>query len=79
MTYQGWRALVACLLVAAGSSAISIIYANAAARQSEQRWCGIVTTLDDAYRATPPQTPAGQKIAAEFAQLRHDFRCSSGR
>ncbi|MFG3709474.1 hypothetical protein [Micromonospora sp. NPDC047730] len=75
MTYQGWRALVACLLVAAASSLVSIVYANAAARQSEQRWCGIVTTLDDAYRATPPQSEAGRKIAADIARLRGEFRC----
>ena len=75
MSWNGWRVLVACLVAAIGASAVSIIYSNEAARQSEQRWCGVVTTLDDAYRQSPPQTPAGQKIARDIRQLRADFGC----
>jgi len=75
VTFNGWRVLVAVLLAAVASSAVSIIYSNEAARQSEQRWCGVVSTLDDAYRQTPPQTPAGQKIARDIRQLRADFGC----
>lgn len=88
MTSNGWRVLIACLLAALGSSTVSIIYSNDAARQSEQRvseqqrlseqrWCGIVATLDDAYRDTPPQTPAGRKIADDIRQLRVAFGCPS--
>ncbi|MGW5556840.1 hypothetical protein ACWER9_06410 [Micromonospora sp. NPDC003944] len=90
MTWNGWRVLVACLLAALGSSTVSILYSNESARQSEQRvseqqrlseqrWCGIVSTLDDAYRQTPPQTPAGQKIARDIRQLRAQFGCPEGR
>ncbi|MEV4212911.1 hypothetical protein [Micromonospora sp. NPDC049662] len=75
MTFNGWRVLVAVLLAAFASSAVSIIYSNEAARQSERRWCGVVSTLDDAYRQTPPQTPAGLKIARDIRQLRADFGC----
>ncbi|MGJ3230073.1 hypothetical protein [Micromonospora sp. RV43] len=75
MTFQGWRVMVACLLAALGSSAVSILYTNASAHQSERQWCGVVTTMDDAYRQTPPQTPAGRKIAKDIAQLRIDFGC----
>ncbi|MFE7869774.1 hypothetical protein ACFUYE_05415 [Micromonospora humida] len=76
MTWTGWRVLVACLLAALGSSATSILYTNAAAHQAEQRWCGIVATLDDAYQQTPPQTPAGKRIADSIAELRGEFGCS---
>ncbi|MDG4809948.1 hypothetical protein O7634_24620 [Micromonospora sp. WMMD1120] len=75
MTFNGWRVLVAVLLAALGSSTVSIIYSNEAARQSERKLCGVVSTLDDAYRQTPPQTPAGQKIARDVRQLRAEFGC----
>lgn len=43
--------------------------------ESQQKWCEIVRTLDDAYKTTPPQTPAGKHLAEEFARLRVDFQC----
>lgn len=43
--------------------------------ESQRKWCEIVRTLDDAYKATPPQTPAGKHLAEEFARLRIDFHC----
>lgn len=75
MTFRAWQTLVVVLVAAIVSSVASMAYANAAARQSEQRWCGVVSTLDDAYRETPPQTPAGQKIATNIRRLRADFGC----
>ena len=42
---------------------------------SNRKWCDIVVLFDDTYRATPPTTPAGQKIAAYFTNLRKDFQC----
>lgn len=49
--------------------------ATKALEESQRKWCEIVRTLDDAYRATPPQTPAGKHLAEEFARLRLDFHC----
>lgn len=49
--------------------------AQQAARESERRWCGLVTSLDDAYRSSPPQTPVGQRMAMELATLRMQFGC----
>lgn len=46
-----------------------------ATRESEQKWCAMVVTLDNAYQESPPQNPTGKKVAAEIARLRHDFRC----
>ena len=61
-----------CAFLAAGAS---MVYANKVARDSQRQWCGVVTTLDDAYRQTPPQTPAGKKIATDVAELRARFGC----
>lgn len=44
-------------------------------QQSEQKWCSIITTLDDSYKTTPPSTPVGRKVAAEMSRLRREFHC----
>lgn len=63
------------LLCALFMGGTSIQYANYVDRKSNQRWCGIVRTLDDAYRNTPPQSPTGRVFAEEMAKLRKDFGC----
>ncbi|MDG4762374.1 hypothetical protein [Micromonospora sp. WMMD710] len=75
MTFRGWQTLIVALVAALGAGLASIAYTNASARESERKWCGVVTTLDDAYEVTPPQTPAGRKIAEDIARLRADFGC----
>ena len=75
MTFRGWQVLVACLLAAVVSAGTAMAYANRVARQSERQWCGLVVTLDDAYTESPPQTPAGIKIARDVALLRARFGC----
>jgi len=64
-----------CLLFAILAAAGSILYTNRAARESEQKWCGIVSTLDDVYSSTPPQTPVGKDMAEQLRKLRDDFGC----
>jgi type II secretory pathway pseudopilin PulG len=49
--------------------------ARAAARESEQRWCSLITTMDDAYRIAPPQTEIGRKLAQDIGDLRLRFGC----
>ena len=53
----------------------SIVYANHVATRSAQQWCSVINTIDDAYRAQPPTTPTGKKIAAEMHELRTNLRC----
>ncbi|MER7894347.1 hypothetical protein ABTX15_31540 [Micromonospora sp. NPDC094482] len=79
MTHRAWRILVASFVFAALAAASSMIYANAVARESEHRWCGIVTTLDDTYQDTPPQSPTGKQIADELDKLRIEFDCPPDR
>lgn len=75
MTFRAWQTLVVTLLFTILAAAASMAYAARTAAESERKWCGVVGTLDDAYKQTPPQTPAGQKIARDIAQLRLDFGC----
>lgn len=70
-----WYSLLALVVSMVLTAAVAVVIADRAARQSERRWCGIVTTLDDTYRATPPTTPTGRRQAAEIAKLRADFGC----
>lgn len=44
-------------------------------RESSQKWCAVVVTLDDAYRQLPPTTATGRRLAEEIAKLRKDFGC----
>jgi hypothetical protein len=70
-----WYALCAAFLSALVGSVAAIQYADHTRRESERKWCSVVTTLDDAYHSTPPQTPIGRKIAADLARLRRDLGC----
>lgn len=44
-------------------------------RESDQRWCQLLTTLDGAYNATPPATELGRKVAAAIHDLRTKLDC----
>jgi hypothetical protein len=68
-------ALVAVIVSILGVAAVVIIYANYIDSQSNRRWCGVVTTLDDAYSQHTPTTAIGQDLAHELRQLRNDFGC----
>lgn len=64
--------LVAAMLLTAGTA---IWYADRTAQESERQWCSVVTTLDTAYRESPPTSPLGRQLAAAFADLRREFGC----
>jgi hypothetical protein len=75
VTFRAWQTLVVVLVFAVAAGTSSMVYANRTARESEQKWCGIVSTLDDVYANTPPQTPVGRDMAEQIRQLRRDFGC----
>ncbi|MEO3922721.1 hypothetical protein ABGB07_02380 [Micromonosporaceae bacterium B7E4] len=70
----GWS-MAMMFLFAALVGAGSILYANHVAADSERKWCNVVTTMDDAYRAAPPVSPIGQKLARDIGTLRSEFHC----
>ena len=48
---------------------------NVAERESDRRWCQLLGTLDDAYRAAPPQSETGRRLAADIHNLRQELGC----
>ncbi|KAB1946084.1 hypothetical protein F8271_07740 [Micromonospora sp. ALFpr18c] len=76
MTFRAWQTLVVALLFAVLTGAASMAYSNRAAAALERKWCDLLSTFDDAYRETPPQTPTGKKIADRLRELRGQrFNC----
>ena len=57
------------------TAGVAVWQARQAVHETEQRWCGLVSTLDDTYRTTPPQTEAGRRVAEQIARLRAEFGC----
>lgn len=46
-----------------------------AERESDRRWCVLLTDLDGAYGSATPQTELGRRIAAAIHELRGGFGC----
>lgn len=44
-------------------------------RQNDQKWCTLLITMDDAYKANPPQTATGRKLATDISSLRTGLGC----
>jgi hypothetical protein len=44
-------------------------------READRRWCGLITTLDEGYSVSPPQTEIGRKLARDIRALRVEFGC----
>lgn len=75
MTFRAWQTLIVALIFAILAAASAMAYATKVAQDSERQWCGIVVTLDDAYREATPQTPTGRRLAKDIAELRAEFDC----
>ena len=74
LAYSAFIAL-ACAIILGISS---YQYSNYVDRKNKQQWCVVVTTMDDAYKANPPQSVAGKRLAEEFHRMRNDFGCPKG-
>jgi hypothetical protein len=68
-------ALLAVIVSILGVGFGVILYATHIDSESNRRWCGVVSTLDNAYSQYVPTTPLGQELAREIKQLRNDFGC----
>lgn len=67
-----WAAMLASSVVFAVGAVLISLHAQA---ESERKWCSVVATIDDSYRAAPPQTATGKQLAADMAGLRRSLRC----
>lgn len=70
-----WRALAGVLVTMLALAGANLVYTNWVDRSSNRKWCELISTLDDSYKAARPQTAAGQKVAADIAKLRVDLGC----
>jgi hypothetical protein len=54
---------------------IGFVWVSHSDRQRARDICGLITTLDDSYRDTPPTTPTGRKVADELHAYRLRLDC----
>jgi len=52
-----------------------VFYINYVQRQSDQRWCSVMATLDDAYSSGTPTTPIGVKLARDIKTRHRELHC----
>jgi hypothetical protein len=57
----------------------SELAAAKALSESQQAWCPMVITFDNAWRDNPPPTEAGKQIAAGMRMLRAQYHCDPPR
>ena len=67
--------ILSCSLITA---VVTVLWAAYIDRQSNHRWCALVSTLDDAYTQNPPATETGRRVAQQIHVLRSDFGCGVG-
>jgi hypothetical protein len=54
----------------------SIIYTTISQHRTEQKFCAIVTSVNDAYKEYPePTTELGKNMKIQYAQLENDLGC----
>lgn len=74
-----FAAVVVSLLVLGIASVSWTAYVDhrraAAERESDRRWCDLLSTLDEAYSSTPPSTDLGRRVADAIHSLRVDLDC----
>lgn len=68
-------ALIVSYVCALVSAIIAIQYANYVDRQSNQQWCTLIVSVDDAYQESPATNPSGKRVAESIHKLRTDFGC----
>lgn len=77
-----WIVLVTVFLSVAALATAGVVYTGhvddkreVAERESDRRWCDLLTTLDEAYSSTPPATELGRRVAASIKTLRVQLDC----
>ncbi len=70
-----WAAFFTLLLLFVGGLAFNMFWTHRVNRESDRKWCDLVSTLDQAYRQAPPQTETGRRVAEGIARLRQNLDC----
>jgi hypothetical protein len=65
--------IVAVFLWQVSVGVLNLVYTN----YVDSRWCGLLSTLDDAYNSSPvaPQSAIGQRLAHEVHERRQAGHC----
>lgn len=63
------------LVYATHAANAAVARANQSTATQTRQFCSLMTTLDDTYRATPPSTLTGKRVAAEVHALRLGLGC----
>ncbi|TYK45142.1 hypothetical protein [Actinomadura decatromicini] len=71
--FRAWWSLVIVLVVAVFIAGSSVFYTNREQRQSDQRWCALLASLDQPQ--APATTERGRVIQAQIHELRVDLGC----
>jgi nitrate reductase assembly molybdenum cofactor insertion protein NarJ len=74
-----WYILVAIYVSMFAMGVATLLYANHVATENSRKWCHLLVTLDEAYQQTPPQSPAGRRVADDIHHLRTDLHCGGKR
>lgn len=64
------------LITAIVISVAGVFYTNYVQRQSDQRWCALLATID--APEAPPTTERGRRVQAQIHGLVRDFNCKEG-
>lgn len=72
---KGWYFWLVLVMTAVAGPGIAIGISVHNQHASEAKLCAVVTTANEAYRDTPPTTPAGIRQAANMEKLRDDLHC----
>ena len=70
---RAWWAIFMVLVTAILVAGAAVLYTNRAQRESDQRWCALLASLDQPE--TPATTERGRQIQIQIHQLRRDLGC----
>lgn len=70
-----WYLLVAVLASSMLTGVVAVVIARHGQQEAQRQLCSLLIAQDDAYRATPPSTPTGLRVAAALADLRRAYSC----
>lgn len=65
-------AMVACIVL----SSLSVGFTVLMGQKNADGWCVVISTLDDGYRDSPPQTETGKEQASRVRAARNRLGCS---
>lgn len=70
------RSLAVLVLLLISFTAVNLYWTSHIAKSEQQKWCGLLVTLDNADRNAPtPKTAFGRALVTDFRDLREGFGC----